>query len=225
MIPEKKKTAEEIAALREGLGVPPTKTVPLPPAKPVSPPQPVPQAADPHVMDAGNTIPLPVVHQEPAVHLDPLPVPVRMERALSKPVRSLRKHEPPLAPASANSQRTQLPQNRLNSQDTSQIRKREALAALQQPGNDPAAHIRRQTASPFICVLGYMFAIAAAITAYQSLNYMIPTGLLVLGVIIMVFIAYGKPRSRHQAALLFIVVFLTLVFSALHYAPLFRNVP
>ena len=43
--------------------------------------------------------------------------------------------------------------------------------------------------------------------------------------IIMVFIAYGKPRSRHHAALLFIVVFLTLVFGALHYAPLFINVP
>ena len=225
MIPEKKKTAEEIAALREGLGVPPPKPEPVLPAKPASPPQPVPPAADPHVMDAGNTIPLPAVHQEPAVHLDPLPVPARIERALSKPVHSLRKHERPLAPASANSQRTQLPQKRHSSEDTSQIRKREALAALQQPGNDPAAHIRRQTASPFICVPGYMFAIAAAITAYQSLNYMIPAGLLALSAIIMVFIAFGKPRSRHHAALLFIVVFLTLVFGALHYAPLFRNGP
>jgi hypothetical protein len=225
MIPEKKKTSEEIAALREGLGVLPTKTEPATPAKPASPTQPVPRAADPLVMDAGNTIPLPAAHREPSVHLHPLPVPVRMERALSKPVRSLRKYEPPLGPASANSQRTQLPQNRLSSQDTSQIRKREALAALQQPGNDLAAHIRRQTASHFIYVPGYIFAIAAAITAYQSSNYMIPAGLLALAAIIMVFIAFWKPRSRHHAALLFIVVFLNLVFSALHYAPLFRNVP
>jgi hypothetical protein len=34
---------------------------------------------------------------------------------------------------------------------------------------------------------------------------MIPTGLLVLAAIIMIFIAYGKPRSRHHAALLFIL--------------------
>jgi hypothetical protein len=225
MIPEKKKTSEEIAALREGLGVPPPKPEPVPPAKPASSTQSVPRAAEPHVMDAGKTIPFSAVHREPAVHLVPLPVPVIRERVLLKPVRSLRKHEPPLGPASVNSQRTELPQNRLNSKDTSQIRKREALAALQQPGNDPAAHIRRQTASPFICVPGYMFAIAAAITAYQSLNYMIPAGLLALAAIIMVFIAFWKPRSRHHAALLFIVVFLNLVFSALHYAPLFRNVP
>jgi hypothetical protein len=204
MIPQKKKTPEEIAALREGLGMPPEAAPPPPPP-----------------LNQESSAPI----AEPIVHLDPPPAPVQPKRVEPKPIHSLRKHDPPLAPAPATTQRTELPTGRHDSRDISQIRKREALAALQQPSMDPAAYLRKQTASLFICLPGYLLAIAAGIAAYQRFHYITPVALLTISAFIMVFIAWQKPRSRHHAALLFIIVFLTLVFGALHYAPLFKDGP
>jgi hypothetical protein len=204
MIPQKKKTPEEIAALREGLGMPPEPTPPPPP-----PPE------------QESSAPI----AEPIVHLDPPPAPVTPKRIEPKPIHSLRKHDPPLAPAPASTNRTELPTGRHDSRDISQIRKREALAALQQPGMDPVAYLRKQTASPFLYVPGYLLAIAAGIAAYHRFHYITPAALLTISAFNMVFIAWQKPRSRHHAALLFIIVFLTLVFGALHYAPLFKDGP
>lgn len=210
MIPQKKKTAEEIAALREGLGLPRPAPAPEPAPPPMPPPPQTPPAA-------------PV--SDPIVHLDLPPVPVPTRKIEPKPVHSLRKNDLPLAPAPASTRRTQLPTKRHEPGDIGDLRKRQALAALQQPGFDPAAHLRRQTASPFLYVPGYLLAAAAGIAAYRGFSYITPSTLLGLSAVIMIFIAWRKPRSRHHAALLFIAVFLTLVFGALHYAPLFQNAP
>ncbi len=218
MIPEKKKTADEIAALREGLGIP--AATPEPAA-----PEPYSQAPPPRNMQAEEPPPSPAAYAEPIVHLDLPPAPARPKKVEPKPIHSLRKHDLPLAPATASTRRTELPNKRHDTRDISQIRKREALAALQQPGTDPAAHIRSQIASPFLYAPGYLFAAAAAVTAYMSVPYYTPAGLIALSAIIMIFIALRKPRSRHHAALLFIAVFLTLVFGALHYAPHFQHGP
>jgi hypothetical protein len=229
MIPSKKKTAEEIAALREGLGIPPVASphAPLPPPPPVMPgvigkmeEPPAPPAPAPPP-------PQPASDAEPVTHLDPITIPLRPQKAVIKPSHSLRKQELPLAPAPAapSPQRTELPAHRHDPRDVAQIRKREALAKLQQPGADPADHLRKQTASPFLYVPGYLLASAAALAAFQDAHYITPAALIGTAIMIMAFIAWRKPRSRHHAALLFIVVFLTLVFGALHYAPLFQNVP
>jgi hypothetical protein len=215
MIPDKKKTPVEIAALREGLGVPPA-----PPAVPHAPAAPPAQPEEPLPTSA------PAAEVEPVIHLDLPSLTARPVKAETKPAHSLRKRELPLAPAPAVTHKTALPTHRHDPRDVAQIRKREALAALQhQQGADPAAHLRKQTASPFLYAPGYLFASAAAITSYLRVHYITPAGLLGLAIVIMLFIALRKPRSRHHAALLFIVVFLTLVFGALHYAPLFQNVP
>lgn len=193
MIPQKKKTPEEIAALREGLGI-----SPLPSEQP---PHPAPTAAEP------------IFHKEDS-QPDPAP-----------PIHSLRKHDLALAPAPVSSHRTELPTSRHDSRDINQIRKREALAKLQHPSIDPVAHILRQTASPFLYIPGYLLAVAAAVSASQSVLYITPAVLLGLSTIIILYIAWRKPRSRHHAALLFILVFMTFVFSALHYAPFLKNAP
>lgn len=223
MIPEKKKTAEEIAALREGLGIPPV-------APPLAPPPPPP--AMPGVIGKVEEPPAPAPPQpasgaEPVTHLDPITIPLRPQKAVIKPSHSLRKQELPLAPAPAapSPHRTELPAQRHDPRDVAQIRKREALAKLQQPGADPADHIRKQTASPSLYVPGYLLASAAALAAFRDVHYITPAALIGIAIMIMVFIAWRKPRSRHHAALLFIAVFLTLVFGALHYAPLFQNAP
>lgn len=228
MIPQKKKTLEEMAALREGLGILPAATAPapLPPS-----PAPIPEAFAKREEAQPEAQPEPVataadLNGEPVIHLEPPPVPSRRRQMEIKPSHSLRKHELPLAPATASRNRTELPTRRHDARDVAQIQKREALAAIQlKQGADPAAHLRKQTASPFLYAPGYLLAFAAAVTAYQGAKYITPAALMGLATVIMVFIAWQKPRSRHHAALLFIVIFLTLVFGALHYAPLFQNGP
>jgi hypothetical protein len=222
MIPQKKKTPEEIAALREQLGMPPTAPDPAVP-DPADPADPDP--SDPATPPAPEPSASPAPAAEPIVHLDIPPVSVEPQRIAPKPSHSLRKHDLPLAPAPPSTHRTELPKSRHDTRDISQIRKREALAALQQPGMDPATHLRKQTASPFLYVPGYLLAAGAGITAYHSFHYITPATLLALSSAIVIFIALRKPRSRHHAALLFIAVFLTFVFAALHYAPLFQNAP
>ena len=211
MIPQKKKTPEEIAALREELGMP--HLTPEPPSS--HPKAPITQ----------EPLSSSTARAEPIVHLDLTPAPVPPRKVEPKPSHSLRKHDLPLAPAPTSTHRTELPSMRHDASDISQIRKRQALAALQQPGINPAAYLRLQKASPFLYVPGYLLAIAAGVTAYQRFQYITPAALLGLSALIMLFIALRKPRSRHHAALLFILVFLTLVFGALHYAPLFKDGP
>ncbi len=212
MIPLKKKTPDEIAALREDLG--------MPSPAPELARQPVPQAPATEAPPSSSA-----VGAESFVHLDIPPTPPSPKIIEPKPSHSLRKHELPLAPAPASTHRTQLPSKRHDSSDINEIRKRQALAGLQQPGTDPVVYLRKQTASAFLYTPGYLLAIAAGITAYKRFHYITPGVLLGISALIMLFIALRKPRSRHHAALLFMVVFLTLVFGVLHYAPLFRNAP
>jgi len=194
MIPQKKKSAEEIAALREGMGL--MKEMPLP----------EPASAE-----------IPVQISSPSVVLSPSREP--------KPTHSFRKQDLPLAPASPSHRSTALPSQRTDPNDIAQIRKREALAKLNQPNSDPAAYLRKQTASRWLCCLTYLLAIAAPVTVFFQYPYFVPAALLAISSFFVVFIAWKKPRSRHHAALIFIIIFLSLVFGALHYAPLFYVSP
>ena len=223
MIPEKKKTAEEIAALREGLGI----HIAISEPEPATPEPATPEPVTPVPLEtiAEETPITPAAVAESIIHLDLQLPPGRPQKIEAKLVHSLRKRELPLAPAPASTHRTELPITRHDTRDITEIRKREALAALQQPGIDPVAHLRSQIASPFLYGPGYLLSIAAAVTAYKSFHYITPAGLLAIASLIMIFIALRKPRSRHHSALLFIVVFLILVFGSIHYAPLFINVP
>jgi len=211
MIPQKKKTAEEIVALRQRLGIP----------QPTSEPDATPAQQAPPLQ---SQPPAPARAVEPIAKLD-LPPIMPAEKNDLKPRRSFRKHDLPLAPAPAITHKTELPSLRLDTRDFSQIDKREALAALQQSSMEPITHLFNQTASPFLYAPGYLFALAAGITAYHRFLYITPAALLSLSTIILLYIAWRKPHSRYHAALLFVIVFLTLVFGALHYATYFQNAP
>ncbi|QTN34180.1 hypothetical protein HZ994_18260 [Akkermansiaceae bacterium] len=220
MIPDKKKSPEEIAALREGMGVPPPPAQPekAPAAKPTMPPASDPAAAP---LGAEAAMAKPV---EAVIQLDIAPIPSRVEAAAAH---RLRKHDLPLAPAPPvpAMNKTALPAHRHDPRDIAQIRKREALAQLQNPGSDPASHLRRQTAHPLLYAPGYLLALAAAACAYQRTAPITPIVLLALSLAVSLYIAMRKPRSRHHAALIFMLVFLTSAFGLLHYAPLFQNGP
>lgn len=219
MIPEKRKTPEEIAALREGLGIPGSPEAP--PAKQETP---APVQTDPKEIEQKN----PERHRaagepdEPVLHLN---VPLLPVSPTPHQAHRLRRNDIPLAPAPAVTRKTALPTHRHDPRDIAQIRKREALAKLQAPGMDPAMHLRSQTAGPLLYLPGYLLALAAGAVAIQRVHHITPIVLLALALLVTLYIATRKPRSRHHAAFIFVLVFLTAAFGAIHYAPLFKHGP
>lgn len=250
MIPKKKKTAEEIAALRDQLGIPeeappPPNLAPLPPMaaqpaaraeKPVAPePTPLPRPA-PIKSTPPEPAPTPAVEPdlpvesprdpellEPVVHLKIPPAPVETSDREAPPAHSLRKHELPLAPAPPVTHKTTLPGSRRDSHGLAEVRKREALTQLSQPGVNPADHLRKLTAHPVLLVPAYLLALGAAAVIFRNVHYFTPLALLALAGCFALFIFLKKPRSRHHAGFIFIIIFLTLVFGGIHYAPLFQT--
>lgn len=234
MIPERKKTPEEIAALREGLGVPDSAPTP---AEQTAPPQVSPETKSqtPHRRapvhlepDITNKAPKPVAQP---VHLDVPAAPAPHPDTFKNNNHTLRKQELPLAPAPPVTHKTTIPTHRHDPRDIAEIRKREALAKLNQPETDPANHLRKQIAHPLLYIPAYLLPFGAAFTIYQHHHsppiaaLLTSLTLLLISLLLVIFIALKKPRSRHHAALIFIIIFLTATFGGLHYAPLFQNAP
>jgi len=244
MLPDKKKTPEEIAALRGQLGIPETPSQPSPPeqtrANPpairppysppaqVTPPVPSPEpSTPPPVLDPDHPDQSPeIIRQEPVMHLDPPSAPAPEKRPEAVKSHSLRKHELPLAPAPTVTQKTALPSHRHDPRDINEIRRREALAQLaQNDRQDPAAHLRKITAHPILLIPTYLLALAAALAAWQRAFYLTPLILLVIASLLTVYIFFTKKRSRHHAAILIIIIVMTLAFGGLYYAPYFSYAP
>ncbi|MBK1884465.1 hypothetical protein JIN85_18760 [Luteolibacter pohnpeiensis] len=202
-LPQRKKTAEELAKLREGLGIPDApppgapgvarelRNQPANPANAPSPQKPLPQAGS-----------------------APLPPP-----APAKPVRSLKKSERLPAPTSASSEpRTSLPSYRHSQQDLDELRRREAFTA-----QSPAIQLQEITAHPALIGVGYALVVGTLISAIMHTHGAI---LLSCGAIALALSGYmfiKKKRSRHHAGFIAILVIFTLIFSALYYFPQLRN--
>jgi len=246
MIPNKKKTPEELAALREELGIPDAlpeqgahRSRPLPqienaPKPETKKPEPAPEPAPPKkeippapVLDPAHPDAIPAAElREPVLHLDIPPAPVGDTKDREPVVfHSLRKKELPLAPAPAVTHKTHLPGQRHADDDLARLRKREAVAMLQQPGADPATHLRSITASPWLLAPAYLLALGAGVTIWQHFHHVTPLSLLFVASLITSFIFVRKIRSRHHCAILFIIILMTLVFGGLHYAPVIQNAP
>ena len=239
MIPDKKKTPEELAALREELGIPDAPHAPgehrqrpasFPPIESAPSPlpsaereiEPVPVAAVLHPEQLENP-PLTAL-REPIVHLDVPPTPF-VEKAL-EPVQhqhSLRKHEIPLAPAPPVTRKTVLPTGRHDDRDIAEIRRRDAIKSATSQVPDPAAHLKKMTAGPLLLVFAYLIALGAGASAWQGAHLITPLALLILATIFAIVIFVRKKRSRHHSAILAIIILMTLVFGGLHYAPLFYH--
>jgi hypothetical protein len=236
MIPQKKKTPEEIAALREGLGIPdalpqpgearsrPTQLPPIAAKAETPPPPPPPEIAvvpapvlDPVHPDATPMMEL----REPVNHLDIPPAP---KTASPPPVyHSLRKHELPLAPAPFVTQKTTLPKSRHEAKDIAEIRRREALNHLGSSHQDPAVHLKKITAHLALLIPTYLLALAPTLAIWQRTLFVTPAILLLLAAALALFIFIKKKRSRHHAAIIFIIILMTLVFGGIHYAPYFTH--
>jgi len=224
MIPDKKKTPEEIAALREGLCIPDAPPVPgAPRQRPSSFPT-IENAASPFLstLDGSPT----ATHTDSVVQLEVAPAPFIEKTIEPLPTpHSLRKHELPLAPAPAVTHKTVLPTGRHDDKDIAEIRRRDAIKSLTSEVPDPAAHLKIMTAGPLLLIPAYLIAFGAGAAAWLRVHHITPLVLLLIASLFAIIIFIRKKRSRHHSAILAIIILMTLVFGGLHYAPLFNYAP
>ena len=221
MIPQKKKTPEEIAKLRESLG--------FPGAAAEAPPEPAPAPVSPVSAPFPQPAPLPV-HAAVPIPAAPQPAPEPRPPVEAKPVRSLRKSErvPLERPVSAPVPHADsaIPSHRRSESELNQMRRAQAFENRQAP---PATHLLAITANPFLVALGYVFAFSAAFMPFADYQYWfkapfaLTASLAGLSLLIAAFIFLKKKRSVHNACFIAAIAFFTLVFSALYYFPQLRN--
>jgi hypothetical protein len=214
-LPQRRKSAEEIAKLRETLGISPPSAEPAtgesPPAAAAPPPSPPPPAPPP-----SSTAPAP---EPAAILLDPEPRLEPRAPAAPKRVRSLRKSEQAApvrraAPRPAPAGPSKIPTRRHSEREIMDLRRREAS-----PGPSPAETLRKLTGHPAVITTGYLAAISAALAAWQ-LNTPVPAAVLTAAALASAaFLGLRKIRSRHHASFIFLIALFTAVFGYLHHFP------
>ena len=231
-LPEHKKSPEEIARLREDLGIVHRERhhpVPPPPAGPSRP-----DAAPPHHPAVASQAP---PSQPPADPHRPQQTPPQtpQQPRTPKPVRSLKRSErlAPAAPharAHTDSSRA-LPDHRHSPEQLAELRRREAMAAMAEGGFEMP-----REASTALLALTYGLALGGAaspqimvilgkIMASHHVALALGKGyhLLVAGCVaalaLAAYIYRSRTQSRHHAALVAVMAALALVFSLLHYFP------
>lgn len=248
LLPQHKKSADEIAKLRESLGIPGHLSDEE--ANPAETPstQPVPD-----VLEISGSIHPKEMEKAASNLLAPLPL---AEVHSAKPVRSLKRTEripvlpieemalPEAPPAAAPE-----PLPVLHSpKPVRSLRKSEQvpLPSIQPPPPDsklpihrhsdkelneirrqealallaPAVHPQSLTAHRALVIPGYLFAAAGALCYYYyDLEIQITTGCVVAALLIAGFISLKKPLSQHHAAFISVMSLFVIVFGALHYFP------
>ncbi len=212
LLPQHKKSAGEIAKLRETLGIhDPSSAAETPPPDPGETshsPKPV------HSLKRSERTPVLAVEAdlpEPAV------VPEPRE---PKQVRSLRKSEQiPLSPVHQPAPDSKLPIHRHSDEEIQQIRRQESLAAPV-----PGIYIIAQKAHPVIVISGYLFAIASAVGYhFYDLQISVTAACVVIALLFAAFIYFKKPLSLHHAAFIAVMSLFVIVFGALYYFPQLRH--
>lgn len=239
LLPQRKKTPEEIAKLRESLGVPgaPEDTNeapaavdtiipapheaavvhPGPPASADPTPSPVSRGPKPtHSLKRSERTPPGPVENPPAA---PSEVAEPVAEQVPKLVRSLKKSEQgPVSqpdPTATSRLDSKIPFHRHSDQELSEIRRREALAMMQARPNPKLA-----VAHPALLAPGYVLAIAGASCFYFYEFPMEATaGCAAAALLIAGFIFLRRPISRHHAAFIAVIALFVIVFGALHYFP------
>lgn len=244
-LPRQRKSPEELAKLRESLGMPPPMAEsqaiaaeppdlgPRPVHHPHShhPPRP-PEPVEPTL--GGSMAP-----EDPVPHLEPPDPNHATSPQEPKPVRSLKRSER-LAPTDgpprkATAAAGKLPGHRHSELELAEIRRRSAVAAIAEGGFELP-----QAASKPLLGLGYLLAIggAAAPTSLQLLakltdsynigrslseGYHLLLAACLAALPLATYIALKKTQSRHHAAFIVSIAFFALIFSVLHYFPSLKH--
>lgn len=233
LLPQRKKSPEEIARLRESFGVPSdadSQEIPAPPAAETlvshihqadivheSEPAalaPMPGPKVPHSLKRSERPPAPPAKSEPP----PAAPTTRLE---PKPVRSLKKSEQaPVTPRRETDERGKIPYRRHSDEELQEIRRREALATLNTAPPDPKLF----PAHPVIIAPGYLLAAAgAACFVFDDYPLAATAACAAAALLHAAAIVLKRPLSRHHAAFISILALFVIVFGALHYFPSLRH--
>lgn len=239
LLPQRKKSAEEIAKLRETFGIPGAAAA----SEDVSPASPAPEGIIESPVEKAEA-PVPAETTLPAMAVAPPPKPVkslrRSERSpvlpaadaiqpailstphSAKPVRSLRKTEQ--VPLAATDHHTPpadstLPFHRHSDEEMDKIRLQAAISRQAAPVlfADQIAHFA-------LLIPAYLLAIGGGVCFHF---YEFPIGATAgcagAALLIAIYIFLKKPLSRHHAAFLSVIVMFVIVFGALYYFPQLRH--
>lgn len=209
LLPQQKKSAGEIAKLRESLGIPGQLPAGGSPA------------AKPSATD--SKVPSDKVPLDGSMPSAAIPLPVAPASAKPpKVIRSLRKSEQvPLSatPLPRDSPNSKIPAFRRSDEEILELRRQEAIAAAA-----PVPHPKTLVAHPLLIFPGYLAAIIGAVGfQFYALEIRL-TGVCVLVALLFAgFIFFRKTYSRHHAAFIAAMALLVIVFGTLHYFPQLRH--
>ncbi|QJE97752.1 hypothetical protein [Luteolibacter luteus] len=242
MLPERRKSAEEIAKLREAMGVPGAapgdpEEVPAPQAEvPFQAPLPEETPQTP----AAETKPAATVPAARSETRTPAPSePEEARRPINKSVRSLRKSEqgPVTTSTLPRTGTVVLPAHRHSDRELMELRRTQAA-----PPDQSIAYIKNLTVAWPLVAVGYLLPLGGALLGWLSVwtpTIMEPdfpamwmadlsrkpwlgtAGLValvllsVLGLVLAGWFAWKKPRSRHHAGFITIISVFTVVFAIL----------
>ncbi len=238
LLPQQKKSADEIAQLRETLGISPppegeemAAAIPLAAAAPEPEPAKLYQVKEVPVFERAERIPVLAVEENgPPPHSEHPPEAAPLLIAAPTPaphgpkiVRSLRKSEQvPLTPISPPAADSKLPIHRHSGKELNEIRRHEALATLA-----PWTHPQALTAHFALVIPGYLFAISGAVCFYfydiEKRELRTTAACAAIALLIAAFIFFKKPLSRHHAAFIGVMALFVIVFGALYYFPQLRH--
>ncbi|MEY3897388.1 MAG: hypothetical protein RLZZ214_2909 [Verrucomicrobiota bacterium] len=220
LLPQHKKSAEEIAKLRETLGIPgelttAAESAALQPEAEVHPPKQV------HSLKRSEKIPgLPEEDHEPHVTLaEPVEAPAEpVEPVVHTPkvVRSLRKSEQgPPPEVHTPPPDSKLPIHRHSEEQIQRIRRHETLAMQAN-----ASYLLSRRAHLALVIPGYLFAAAGGVSFYfYDFDKAVTAACVGVALLIAAFIFFKKPLSVHHAAFIAVASLFVIVFGALHYFP------
>lgn len=211
-LPDRRKSAGEIARLRESIGVPQVidaAAEEVPGRRASSHPR----SVDPASSGSSST--------PPARDLGPSP------RAMVMP--ALQKSDaPPADPAPPDDGvlspdgGSKIPVKKRSTKELEAIRRRQALAAMQSPVIDR----RLASAHPVVLAAGYLLALAGGTCHLtDSFPAAATAGSAFSGLILAALVCWKFPSSRHHAAFIAMIALFVLVFGTVHFLPQFQHAP
>lgn len=249
LLPQRKKSAEEIAKLRESFGIPgqspetedaverfaptaaPAPSIPEPPPKAVPPPDPVPVAAE---------LPVTVLGRDPIPTLEPETNPevVHLDAVISGPPHEEPPAEEPILPEPAAHGPKRVRSLRKSEQGPLHLppppaagsklpfhrhSDREIRILKRNEALAPHPHPvppAKLAAHPVIIIPAYLAAIIGAVTCFiYDTELVYPAVCEGFALLVALFIFVKKPLSRHHAGFLAMLAVMVVVFGALHYFP------
>ena len=191
-LPQRKKTAEEIAQLRESLGVSPSPAaIAPPPAAEID--SPIAKECD-----AAEAIP-------------PSPRPIKRVRSLKKSEQAPIEIKP-----IHNNEHSNLPTRRRSHEELEEMQRREALAHLENHAPNP----KLIPAHPAWIAPGYLFAIGgASCFVFDNFPWIATAACAACALIVALTLYLKRPISKHHAGFIAVISLFVIIFGSLHHFP------